>query len=68
MIKAIIFLEGGQTNMVTYNNKSIEEIFDDYEKMISNKADFLCVGCSNNKNIINKNKIVFINISEVNDD
>lgn len=68
MIKAIMFLEGGQTNTTIYNNNSCEEIFADYDKMLGSKADFLCVGCSNNKTIINKNKIVSINISEVDDD
>lgn len=68
MIKAIIFLEGGQTNTVTYNNKSFEDIFNDYDKMLYSRADFICVGCNNNKTIINKNKIAFIDISEVNNE
>lgn len=68
MIKAIIFLEGGLTNTVTYDNKSFEDIFNDYDKMLYSRADFICVGYNNNKTIINKNKIALINISEVNDD
>lgn len=36
--------------------------------MLSNKADFFCIGNNNNKTIINKNKIVSINIREVDDD
>lgn len=68
MIKAIIFLEGGQTNATTYNNNSFEEIFNDYDRMLGSKTDFLCIGNDKNKSIINKNKIISIKITEQSND